>query len=94
MQKNCWSAKNRLIPPLKRSKKERKEVFESWADLSAIEPQAGNLTVNDTMVGKVHLFDEKDILVKLHCNFTRGFSTPGMYSQLVIYFKSKKRNLE
>ena len=55
-------------------------MFESWADLSAIEPQAANLAVNDTLVGKAHLFDEKDILVKLNCNFTRGFSAPGMYS--------------
>ena len=69
-------------------------MFESWADLSAIEPQAANLAVNDTLVGKAHLFDQKDILVKLNCNFTRGFSAPGMYSQLVIYFKSKKRKLE
>jgi hypothetical protein len=83
-----------LIPAVKRSKKEKRDVFESWADLSAIEPQAGNLTVNDTMVRKAHLFDEKDILVKLNCNFTRGFSGPGMYSQLVIYFKSKKRKWE
>ena len=36
-------------------------MFESWADLSAIEPQAANLAVNDTLVGKAHLFDEKDI---------------------------------
>jgi hypothetical protein len=68
-------------------------VFESWAELSAIKPQARNLTVNDTMVGKPHLFDGKDILVKLNCNFTR-FSAPGMYSQLVIYFKSEKRKVE
>jgi hypothetical protein len=79
---------------VKRSEKERSEVFESWAHPSAIEAQAGNLTVNDTLVGKAHLFDEKDILVKLNCNFTRGFAAPGMYSQLVIYFKSKKRKLE
>ena len=52
-------------------------MFESWADLFAIEPQAGNLTANDTMVGKAHLFDEKDILVKLNCNFTKGFSALG-----------------
>jgi hypothetical protein len=69
-------------------------VFESWADLSAIEPQARNLTVNDTMVGKPRPCDAKDILVKLNCNFTRGFSAPGMYSQLVIYFKIEKRKLE
>ena len=52
-------------------------MFESWADQSAIESQARNLTVNDTMVGKAHLFDEKDILVKLNCNLTKGFSDPG-----------------
>lgn len=69
-------------------------MFESWAKLSAIEPQAGNLTVNVTMVGKPHLFDAKDIVVKLNCNFTRGFFAPGMHSQLVIYFKSEKRKLE
>jgi len=69
-------------------------VFDSWADLSAIEPQAKNLTVNDTMVGKAHLFDEKDILVKLNCDFTKGLSAPWMYSQLVIYVKSKKRKWE
>jgi hypothetical protein len=83
-----------LTPAAKRSKQERREVFESWAELSAIKPQARNLTVNDPMVGKPHLFDAKDILVKLNCNFTRGFFAPGMYSQLVIYFKSKKRKWE
>ena len=67
-------------------------MFEPWADLSAIGPQTGNLTVNDANVGKAHLFDEKDILVKLNCNFTRGFSVPGMYSQLLSYCKSKKKS--
>jgi hypothetical protein len=82
------------MPAVKKSKKKTREVFESWADPSAIEPQAGNLTVNDTLVRKAQLFDEKDILVKLNCNFTRGFSAPGMYSQLVSYCKSKKGKLE
>jgi hypothetical protein len=57
-------------------------VFESWADLSVIESQAGALTLNHTMLRKAHLFDERDILVKLNCNFTRGFSALGMYSRL------------
>jgi hypothetical protein len=57
-------------------------VFESWADLSAIESQARALTLSDTMVRKAHLFDERDILVKLNCNSTRAFSALGMYSQL------------
>jgi hypothetical protein len=52
--------------------------------LSAIESQAGDLTLNDTMVRKAPLFDETDILARLNCNFTRGFSALGMYGQLVI----------
>ena len=83
-----------MIPAVNRSKKKIREVFKSWAEVSAIGPPARNLPVNDTMVGKPHLCDAKDILVKLNCSLTRGFSAPEMYSQLVIYFKIEKRKLE